>query len=525
MGEASRYKRVALLGEGGMAQVFLTLSEELGASKLAVVKQLRPELAGDEQHRAMFLDEARLAVRLHHPNIVQTFEVGERNGTYFMAMEYLEGQPLNQVLQRAGREQFPAELHLHVVLESLRGLAYAHELTDFDGKPLLVVHRDVSPHNVFLTYDGQVKVVDFGIAKAMSSKEHTKTGVFKGKPTYASPEQALGEAVDQRADVYSVGVMLWEAIARRRMWGDKSETAVLVDLVNGQRPKLLDVAPDAPPELAAICEKALQQAPEDRYATSRAFLDALEGYVVAQPTKVTAKDLGARVSELFWSEHERIRSTIEEQVRLPEAARTIRVPAESSGAAMPLTLLQLAGITPLGTESGHRPKPSEPARSSRALGFGGVAAAVFLVAITWGATRLSAKADGKESPSAKTAAASQPSVARAAPLPSTIKIQVRTDPEGASILLDGQPFDPATSLARDSSRHHLTISAPGFETRTVDVAFTEDQSLAVVLRPAPAALPSAKGASPRAARAGGASVRKPASAAADAIDEVSPYRR
>ncbi len=333
-----------------MAQVFLTHSEELAAAKLAVVKQLRPELANDAEHRAMFLDEARLAVRLHHPNIVQTFEVGERDGTYFMAMEYLEGQPLNMVLQRATREQFPPHFHLHVMLELLRGLAYAHELTDFDGKPLAIVHRDISPHNPFLTYDGQVKIVDFGIAKAKSSTERTKTGVFKGKATYSSPEQALGEAVDQRADVFSVGVMLWEAIVRRRMWGDKADTAVLVDLVNGRRQKLIEAAPDAPAELVAICERALQQAAEDRYGTSRDFLDALEAYLAAQPTKVTAKDLGSRVSEIFWSERreQHTRRTIEEQARLAESVSAIRAsPGRDGGSVTPPTLLQLAGITPM----------------------------------------------------------------------------------------------------------------------------------------------------------------------------------
>jgi serine/threonine-protein kinase len=502
-----------------MAQIFLTLSEELGASKLAVVKQLRPELSRDEEHRAMFLNEARLAVRLHDPNIVQTFEVGELEGSYFMAMEYLEGQPLNVVLQRSTREQFPVPLHLHVMLEVLRGLAYAHELTDFDGKPLSVVHRDVSPHNVFLTYDGQVKVVDFGIAKANSTKEQTKTGIFKGKPTYASPEQALGEAVDQRADVYSAGVMLWEAIARRRMWAGRSDTSILVDLVNGTRPKLLDVVPYAPPALASICEKALAQSPDDRFSSSREFLEAVEEYLNDQSHRVGSKELSARMSELFWSERERIRATIEEQVRLPD---DVRIPVDEDGPAPP-TLLQLAGLAPIATESGQRTKTA-PSRRGIGLLIGG-AAVIAALGVGLGVMRASKSADASEIAAKGSAAGVVPS-AQAADQRKTVKIAVRTDPEGATVLLDGQPFDASKELPKDSSTHRLAISAVGFEPQRIDVVLTGDQSLSVALRPS---LPAPSMTTPRpAAIAKGtpaASTPKPSAGRSDSIDEESPYKR
>jgi serine/threonine-protein kinase len=465
----------------------------------------------------MFLDEARIAVRLHHPNIVQTFEVGERNGTYFMAMEYLEGQPLNQVLRRSTLEKFPLPLYLHVIQELLRGLICAHELKDFDGKPMLVVHRDVSPHNVFLMYDGQVKIVDFGIAKARNSADRTKTGIFKGKPTYASPEQALTEEVDQRADVYSVGVMLWEAIAGRRMWTDRSETAVLVDLVNDRRPRLKDVAPEAPPELAAICEKALQLAAEDRYRTSREFLDALEAYLEAHPTKVTSKDLGAYVSEHFSSERERIRSTIEEQVRatdatLPDAPAPVKEP----------TLFQLAGITPW-TASGDRAKPATrraTVAAVRTLVVVSVVALAVVGAVLAG-THNSQKADTKEGPlpaTSSAAGAAQATTALPPSIPTTVKLQVQTDPEGATILLDGQPFDPAKEQPRDSAKHQLSISAPGFETRTLDVSFDKDQSLSAALRPAATVVPAGKPSPGRSAKTGNATPK-------GGLDEESPYKR
>ncbi len=503
-----------------MAQVYLTVSDELGASKLAVVKQLRPELAREDEYRGMFLDEARIAVRLHHPNIVQTYEVGERDGGYFIAMEYLEGQPLNVVLQRAMREHFPEKLHLHAILETLRGLAYAHELKDFDGKPLAIVHRDISPHNVFLTYDGQVKIVDFGIAKAKSSTERTKTGIFKGKPTYSSPEQALGEAVDQRADVFSVGVMLWEALARRRMWGDKSETSVLLDLVNDRRPKLAEAAPDAPRELVEICEKALRLAPDDRYQTSREFLEALEAHVDAHAAKATSKELGARVSELFSTERERIRQTIEEQMRQVSSVSAIRATVEGGApvAAVP-TLLQLAGLAAPGTDSGDRSRP-KLASSGSARTFIAAAGGVFgALALVWIATHSFGNAGAHAAevtpPSAASPREAAPSLS--ASKPDTVKIQVQTDPDRATVLLDGQPFDPSARLPRDSSTHRLSIAAPGYEPRNVDVVLDDDHSLSVALRQV-----SPKAPIGRTQPAPPAPAPKKASAS---IDEESPYKR
>jgi tRNA A-37 threonylcarbamoyl transferase component Bud32 len=516
-----RYRRVALIGEGGMAQVFLTLSDELGASKLAVVKQLRPELAGDQEHRAMFLDEARLSVRLHHPNIVQTYEVGELGGTYFIAMEYLEGQPLSQVLHRAMREHFPTDLYLYILVETLRGLVYAHELADFNGAPLGVVHRDVTPHNVFLTYDGQVKIVDFGIAKANSSTERTKTGVFKGKATYSSPEQALGEVVDQRADVYSVGVMLWEAVARRRLWAERSETAVLVELVNGRRAKLDEVVPNAPPQLVAICERALAQDLADRYPTSRVFLEALESYVAAQPVKAASSQLASRVSELFCTERERIRQTIEEQA--------MRAETDRRSGSMP-TLLQLAGLA-LPTESGGKARLAGAARGRAGQWVvRAVAAAVVVLGCVVSVAMLAVRnagAGSKTGPAASTAAVrASPIAESSAPaLPAVVHVRVRTDPESATVLLDGQPFDPSNGFPRSAAAHKLLVTASGYEPRSLDLAFDADQNLSVALRPI-AVVPS-KPTSPPGPRPAivSRSVSPKRQGAAQAIDEDSPYRR
>ena len=193
--QVGRYRLIAELAHGGMGDVYLAVAQGAGGfSKLMVIKMLRPALAEDEQFLTMFLEEARLAARLNHPNVVQTVEVGNEGRKYFLAMEYLEGQSLQRLRTRVAKEHpFPLGPHLRILVEALNGLHYAHELVDIDGRALDLVHRDATPHNIFVTYDGQVKVVDFGIAKAMDSSLETRTGELKGKIAYMPPEQASAQ--------------------------------------------------------------------------------------------------------------------------------------------------------------------------------------------------------------------------------------------------------------------------------------------------------------------------------------------
>jgi serine/threonine protein kinase len=215
--EPAKYRVVLKLSEGGTANIFLGVAHGRGGfNKLVVLKAPKEHVLLESESRRMFLNEARLAARLNHTNIVQTNEVIDQGGHPIIVMEYLEGHSLAAVLARA-RTAIPLAMHLRIIVETLRGLHYAHELTDLGGTPLNVVHRDVSPQNVFVTYDGQVKLIDFGIAKLMGSVE-TVTGVVKGKMRYMPREQLDGAHVDRRADVYATGVMLWEAATRERMW-------------------------------------------------------------------------------------------------------------------------------------------------------------------------------------------------------------------------------------------------------------------------------------------------------------------
>jgi len=196
--------------------------------KLVVVKELKPEMCDDEVFVTMFLEEARLAARLIHPNIVQTNEVGTDGSRHFMVMEFLDGRSLHRCCRQfVDRDQFAIGAHLRIIAETLHGLHHAHELTDYDGRWLGIIHRDVSPLNVFVTFDGQTKLLDFGIAKAADSSLETRTGILKGRIAYMAPEQAMGATTDRRADIYSIGVMIWEAAAGRRMWQSMSDVQVL----------------------------------------------------------------------------------------------------------------------------------------------------------------------------------------------------------------------------------------------------------------------------------------------------------
>ncbi len=311
-----KVRPLAVLGQGGMATVYLAASEGPGGfAKLVVLKELRSELANELEFCEMFLDEARLAARLNHPNIVQTYEVVEGQGQFVIVMEYLEGQPLSTVRARMLRDgRLTLADHVRIIADMLDGLHAAHEAKDWDGRPLGVVHRDVSPHNVFVTYEGQVKIVDFGVAKAATSLQQTGTGIIKGKIAYMSPEQALGRTVDRRADIFAAGIMLWEAVAGRRLWKELPDATIVHFLDTGAIPSLTDVVPDADPALVRVCARALAPLPDDRYWTAAEMRADLEVFLAACPSRSTARAFGLALAEAFASNRTKIRMVIEAQM-------------------------------------------------------------------------------------------------------------------------------------------------------------------------------------------------------------------
>ncbi|WP_394839781.1 serine/threonine protein kinase [Pendulispora rubella] len=305
-----KYQLIADLEQGGMGNVYIAMAQGPGSfSKLVVLKELKPEFARDPDFLAMFYEEARVASRLHHPNIVHTYEVGSEGDRHFIAMEYLSGQSLARVLS-ARHLGFSLEMYLRVLCEVLRALEYAHSLTDFDGSAMGLIHRDVNPENVFVTYDGQIKLLDFGIAKAKNSRVKTRIGVFKGKPWYMAPEQLTGD-ITVRTDFFAIGVMIWEAVSGAPMWHQKSDAEVLSLLSQGQIPSLGKEVPTAPVELVRICDKARALKPEDRYATAVEFLADLERYLRNAGEPVSVRDVSARVADMFADERAERRETLE----------------------------------------------------------------------------------------------------------------------------------------------------------------------------------------------------------------------
>jgi phosphate transport system substrate-binding protein len=302
------YRVIASLGRGGMADVFL--AARLGPvkfTKLVVIKRLRSDLANQPEatrYRTLLLDEARLAARMHHPNIVQAFEVTEGDGEPYLTMEFLDGQTISQVVRAARRAKttVPLEMSLRAVADVLTALAYAHDLRDFDGKPMRIVHRDVSPQNVFWTYDGEIKLVDFGVAKFAFGSTKTDAGFIKGKVSYMAPEQARGEPLDRRADLFAVGVMLWELITSQRLFRANTQAATLQKLLFEPIPRLSEIVADVDPALEQICERALARNRDDRYRDATEMRADLEA--VLEATSPRREHLAAFVGSLFASQRE-----------------------------------------------------------------------------------------------------------------------------------------------------------------------------------------------------------------------------
>src|SRR5260370_10775188 len=404
--DAGKYKLLAELGRGGMANVYVAVARgPSGFNKLVVLKSLRSDLAGDPELLSMFLEEARLAARLNHPHVVQTYEVGEYAGRPVIVMEYLEGQTLANVLQRAKAKEFgrlPLALHLRVIVDALEGLHHAHELADFAGKPLGLVHRDVATQNVFVTFDGQVKVLDFGIAKAVNSQAQTSTGVLKGKVQYMAPEQMLGAVVDRRADLYAVGVMAWEAATGLRMWKGQTDLHVMNKAANEGVPSPYEVDSTVSPALEAVVMKALARDPDDRYATALEFGAALEAFIAHLGTGASNRDLGKLVRDLSEDARAETRAIVEAQ--LIDAADS-----DTDQAMIPPNLVRISTRPEespgLGTSSPLAKNPVVEARPKR-RGLLAAGAGVAIIAAVAGL--VSSRAPGGHAPPVGTTAFSPP---------------------------------------------------------------------------------------------------------------------
>ncbi|MFT3692226.1 MAG: protein kinase [Kofleriaceae bacterium] len=298
-----RYQILRKLSDGTMAEIYLArLAGQAGFEKLVVIKRIKAQTAKDRAALAMFLDEARLAATLHHSNIAEVIDVGESNGNYFFAMEYVHGRDTRAVLASA-RGPVPLGAALSITMGVASALAYAHEKTAPEG-PLRIVHRDVSPSNVIVSYDGAVKLVDFGIARATSRTAKTLTGVLKGKVPYMSPEQARGKALDRRSDLFSLGIVLYELTTGQRPFNGKSEYELLeaIAAARPRTPTMLDRSYPLP--LEDLVMKLLERDPAQRFQSAETVLAALEATISRLGIYASALNLAKYMREIFPSENQ-----------------------------------------------------------------------------------------------------------------------------------------------------------------------------------------------------------------------------
>jgi len=297
-----KYTLIKKLATGGMAEIFLAQQEgPAGFQKTVVIKRILPHLAEDERFVTMFLNEARLAALLNHPNVVSIYDLGEDRGSYYLAMEYIHGRSLDQILARAEHagQPVPLEICARIIADACTGLDYAHKFASLDGTPLNLVHRDVSPQNILVTFGGLVKVVDFGVAKAATNVGKTQTGAVKGKYAYMSPEQIAGQHLDGRSDVFALGVVLFELATGRRPFGDQSDLLAVTAILNEAPQIPRQLRPDFPTTLEEILFKSLEKDKTRRYQDAHLLQVDLERFIRAQGKIVSAQEVAGFLGELY----------------------------------------------------------------------------------------------------------------------------------------------------------------------------------------------------------------------------------
>src|SRR5215471_1775581 len=297
-----RYTITERVDQGGMAEVFRGVAESLqGFKKTVAIKRILPKLSKNKKFVSMFLDEARLSLHLQHANIVHVFDIGIAEQAYFIVMEYVDGGNLKSVLEyfRNHGRRFPVAHTLYIMLEVCKGLAYAHSAEDPEsGKSLGIVHRDISPPNILMSKVGEVKLVDFGLAKATSQIAQTDPGVVKGKFSYLSPEAASGLEVDHRADIFAVGILLWEMLTGRRLFYGETDYQT-VELVRQARiPAIQPLNPDVDADLEAVVRRALAREPRDRFQGAADLQDAIAQILFSRGMKVTSRDIATIVRQV-----------------------------------------------------------------------------------------------------------------------------------------------------------------------------------------------------------------------------------
>lgn len=486
-----KYTLLRMLARGGMAELFLALHRSIaGFERLIVIKRILPDLARDEGFITMLLQEARIAATFAHPNIVTVFDLGNADGEYFIAMEHIHGEDLRSIVRAMKAKnvrEFPLEHAIALGLGAAAGLAYAHEKTDLQGRPLGVVHRDISPQNIIVTFTGDVKVVDFGIAKAALSAEprsteipskqvnsegtdtgadpshkappfahgrSTRAGQLKGKVPYMSPEQARGEPLDARSDIFSLGIILFELCTGRRLFRSANDLQTIELITAGDYPSPSAINPRISPRLESVLNRALAPQRKDRYPNARELLADLEAIVHEEHIPVSSVALGRWMESLFSERLAAQRTALAEGHQLADVIAS--EPREDFlGDSLPPASNRSSSVSL---------PPTVPAtRKHRAL----VAAVVTLSVIAVCAVAF-ALSRQKTTTAARTQTALQ----------GTGKITLRSNPEGAHVWLNGSPTSFRTPCVIErlptapNGTFQLRLTANGYTPWAQDVSLS-----------------------------------------------------
>ncbi len=329
-----KYQLLDKIAVGGMAELFhAKLTGVQGFEKQIAIKKILPNLSEEENLVTSFIDEAKLAALLHHENIVQIYDFGSMDNEYFIAMEFLFGKDLGAIRKAAKKRELALGMEniLYIISRICAGLDYSHNLKDLQGQPLNIIHRDINPQNILVTYEGQVKIIDYGIAKAASQNTQTRENLIKGKLAYMSPEQANGQKIDHRSDIFSTGIVLYELLAARRMFaGDTMRVLSLVREANYDQPE--KVMPDLPAKLYRILHRALAKNPADRYQSAAEMLADVEEFVFERALRPNARDFAQYLKALFEEEFAEEEKALWDKSKIHEIGEK-----EENGQQTPLT--------------------------------------------------------------------------------------------------------------------------------------------------------------------------------------------
>jgi len=430
-----RYTLVKKLATGGMAEIWLARQSGLaGFNRFVVIKKILAHLSEEKTFVDMFLDEARTSAQLNHPNIVQIYDLGREGDSYFIAMELISGEDLAAIADRGRRtgHPLPVTLAARIVADTCKALHYAHHLRGSTGRPLEIVHRDVSPQNILVTYGGDVKVVDFGIAKAASRSEHTKTGMLKGKFSYMSPEQCRGAPLDLRSDIFALGIVLYESITGTRLFKHDSELMILDMITKRSVPPPSRVRSGIPEALDRIALRALAKSPDRRYSDALDLGRDLERFLLSMHQPSGHTDLAAHMQALFSdriAEQQRLielasRDDFEERFLVDPSSMSDHLSAppvaRSAAASSPASSAETRALTSAGPPSAVSAERTPRRPLARA--------AAGLMVLMVGGAIVASRAMRPEPPPRGTAAADRGVIA------------VESVPADATIYLDGAPM-------------------------------------------------------------------------------------